>query len=202
MANGSARTHLSPASFRHTKFGKSKRATAMQRPQLEHIIRAAAGITGAKEFVIVGSQAVLGQFPNSPEELLVSIEADLFSPRSPADADLIDGSIGEGSPFHQTFGYYAHGVAEETAVLPSGWKERLVPIRNASTGGGTGLCLEIHDLAVSKLAAGREKDLRFVQALLRHHLAKLEIVRDRLDAAPISADRRELCLARLQRISS
>jgi len=174
----------------------------MQRPQLEHIIRAAAGITGAKEFVIIGSQAVLGQFPNSPEELLVSIEADLFSPRSPADADLIDGSIGEGSPFHQTFGYYAHGVAEETAVLPSGWKERLVPIRNASTGGGTGLCLEIHDLVVSKLAAGREKDLRFVQALLRHHLAKLGIVRDRLDAAPISADRRELCLARLQNISS
>ena len=67
----------------------------MQRPQLEHIIRAAAGITGAKEFVIIGSQAVLGQFPNTPDELLVSIEADLFSLRNPADADLIDGSIGE-----------------------------------------------------------------------------------------------------------
>jgi hypothetical protein len=41
----------------------------MQRPQLEHIIRAAAGITGAHEFVIVGSQAVLGQFPDAPAEL-------------------------------------------------------------------------------------------------------------------------------------
>ena len=50
----------------------------MQRPQLEHIIRAAAGITGAQEFVIIGSQAVLGQFPHAPSELLVSIEADLF----------------------------------------------------------------------------------------------------------------------------
>ena len=37
----------------------------MQRPQLEHIIRAAAGITGADRLVIVGSQAILGQFPNA-----------------------------------------------------------------------------------------------------------------------------------------
>ena len=77
----------------------------MHRQQLEHIIRAAAGITGAPEFVIIGSQAVLGQFPQAPAELLSSIEADVFSLRDPADTDLIDGSIGEGSPFHQTFGY-------------------------------------------------------------------------------------------------
>ncbi|HEY1660857.1 MAG TPA: hypothetical protein VGI03_00415 [Verrucomicrobiae bacterium] len=94
----------------------------MQRLQLEHIIRAAAGITGAVDIVVIGSQAVLGQFPDSPADLTVSIEADVFTFRSPADADLIEGSIGEGSPFHQTFGYYAHGVAEETAILPSGWK--------------------------------------------------------------------------------
>jgi hypothetical protein len=102
----------------------------MQRPQLEHIIRAAAGITGAQEFIIVGSQAALGQFPDAPAELLVSIETDVFSLRNPADADLIDGSIGEGSPFHQTFGYYAHAVAVETAVLPAGWQERLVPAQS------------------------------------------------------------------------
>ena len=105
----------------------------MQRPQLEHLIRAAAGITGASEIVVIGSQAVLGQFPDAPGDLLVSLEADVFTFRDPADADLIEGSIGEGSPFHQTFGYYAHGVAEETAVLPRGWKERLVVLRNANT---------------------------------------------------------------------
>jgi hypothetical protein len=113
----------------------------MQRHQLEHIIRAAAAITGAERFVIVGSQAVLGQFPEAPAELLVSIEADVFSLRDPADSDLIDGSIGEGSPFHQTFGYYAHGVGAETAVLPAGWRDLLVPVRNANTGGGSGLCV-------------------------------------------------------------
>jgi hypothetical protein len=174
----------------------------MQRTQLEHLIRAATGITGADRFVVIGSQAILGQFAHPPEELLVSIEADLFSLRNPSDADLIDGSIGEGSPFHQTFGYYAHGVAEETAVLPAGWKERLVPLSNENTGGGTGLCLEVHDLAVSKLVAGREKDLDYVGAILRHRLAQGEIIRERLNSTPIPQARRELCLSRMKRFSS
>lgn len=169
----------------------------MQRPQLEHIIRAAAGITGTDQFVVVGSQAILGQFPNAPGELLVSIEADVFSLRSAEDADLIDGSIGEGSPFHQTFGYYAHGVSEETAVLPPGWKNRLIAIRNENTGGGTGLCLEVHDLAVSKLIAG-EKDLDFVGAVLRHGLANPEIIQQRLASTSLTKERQAACLARLQ----
>lgn len=123
----------------------------MQRPQLEHSIRAAAGITGTGEIVVIGSQAVLGQFPDAPAELLGSIEADLFTFRGPDDAALIEGSIGEGSPFHQAFGYYAHGVAEETAILPAGWKERLVGVRNENTGGGCGLCLEPRPTASDRL---------------------------------------------------
>jgi hypothetical protein len=172
----------------------------MQRHQLEHIIRASAAITGAKEFIVVGSQAVLGQFPQAPEELLESIEADVFSPRSAAESDLIDGSIGEGSPFHQTFGYYAHGVAPETAVLPEGWRDRLVAVCNANTGTGTGLCLEVHDLAVSKVAAGREKDLHFVGALIRHHLVEDSTILERLTRTPLSAEARQLCRTRLQRL--
>jgi len=172
----------------------------MHRQQLEHIIRAAAGITGALEFVIVGSQAVLGQFPQAPDELLVSIEADIFSLRDPADSDLIDGSIGEGSPFHQTFGYYAHGVSAETAILPNEWRDRLVPVRNQNTGGGTGLCLEIHDLAVSKLVAGREKDVDFIGGLLRHRLVQVPVIRDRLNKTALAPDRLQILLALLDRL--
>jgi hypothetical protein len=174
----------------------------MERPQLEHIIRAAAAITGAAEFVIVGSQAVLGQFPQAPPELLMSIEADVFSLRDPADSDLIDGSIGEGSPFHQTFGYYAHGVGVETAVLPAGWRERLVPVHNPNTGGGTGLCIEVHDLAVSKLVAGREKDLDFISSLLHHRLALAETILTRLGKTDVAPERLATCQARLKRLSA
>ena len=174
----------------------------MQRPQLEHIIRAAAGITGATEIIVIGSQALLGQFPNAPAELLVSIEADVFTFRSPEDADLIDGSIGEGSPFHQTFGYYAHGVAEETAIVPAGWKDRLIPVRNANTGNGGGLCLEAHDLAVAKLAAGREKDTAFVTELLRYKLTDSKTIESRLRQSPLTGEQLKLALARLKRLAT
>jgi alcohol dehydrogenase YqhD (iron-dependent ADH family) len=87
----------------------------MRRHQLEHIIRAAFGIVAAPELAIIGSQALLGQFPAAPSELLTSIEADVFAPEDPSAADLIDGSIGEGSPFHQTFGYHARGVGPDPA---------------------------------------------------------------------------------------
>ena len=173
----------------------------MTREQLEHILRAAAGITGTSEFVIIGSQAILGQYPDAPAELRISMEADVFSFRDPQAADLIDGSIGEESPFHHTFGYYAHGVGEETAVVPAGWKDRLIPVRSENTGQATGLCLEAHDLAVSKLVAGRDNDLAFVAAMLRHGLASTDVIRERLATTPLDEERRGLCLARLERLS-
>lgn len=171
----------------------------MQRHQLEHIIRAAAGITGRPEFVVIDSQAILGSFPRAPAELLASVEADVFSLDDPAAGELIEGCIGEGSPFHDTFGYYAHGVGVETAVLPDGWRERLVRVSNQNTGGGSGLCLEVHDLAVSKLVAGREKDLDFVAALASHHMADPEVLRQRLAGTPLDPERRALCEAWLAR---
>ena len=51
---------------------------------------------------LIGSQAILGQFPDAPSELLVSREADVYPRMHPERAELIDGSIGEGSPFEPT----------------------------------------------------------------------------------------------------
>lgn len=177
----------------------SKRVT---RSQLEHIIRAAAANADTEELVVVGSQAILGSFPDAPIELLESMEADVFPRHRPADAVLIDGSIGELSPFHETFGYYAHGVDESTATLPAGWPGRLVPICNENTRGATGWCLETHDLAVSKLVAGREKDLAFVGALFRHRLAQPALVRERLAQTFLAAPAHALALDRLHRLAN
>lgn len=172
----------------------------MTRAQLEHIIRAAADIADDDELIIVGSQAVLGQFPEAPADLLVSVEADVYPRNRPERADLIDASIGEGSPFHDTYGYYAQGVGEDTAVLPAGWQERLVPIRNPNTRGATGWCLEIHDLCISKLLAGRNKDLVFLESIARHGLATLRTLRARLRETDIPEPVRSLAEARLTRI--
>ena len=48
----------------------------MKRAELEHVIRAASGITRQPDLVVVGSQAVLAQFPDAPAALLSSMEAD------------------------------------------------------------------------------------------------------------------------------
>lgn len=164
----------------------------MTRSQLEHLLRAAADIADDDDIVVIGSQAILGQFPDAPAAMRVSAEADLFPLHHPERADLIEGSIGELSPFHQTYGYYAQGVAEETARLPAGWKERLVVIQNPNTRGARGWCLEIHDLLVSKAIAGREKDVAFLGEAAAHGLADSAVLLRRLaavEAAPEAIDR-------------
>jgi Nucleotidyltransferase of unknown function (DUF6036) len=172
----------------------------MNRASLEHILRASAAITNERDIVVIGSQALLAQFPSAPDLLLSSIEADVFPRADPAKSILIDGAIGELSSFHQTFGYYAHGVDETTATLPPGWQDRLVPIHNENTGGATGWCLEVHDLAASKLAAGRQKDLDFVRLLLREKMVAADTLASRIEALPLPADRRELVRDRLRRL--
>ena len=68
---------------------------------------------------------ILGPIPNPPAELTMSMEADIYPMNAEERADDIDGALGEGSHFHETYGYYAQGVDSTTACLPHGWKERL-----------------------------------------------------------------------------
>lgn len=171
----------------------------MNRAQLEHVVRAAGLIADDREIVVVGSMAVLGQFPAAPAELLVSVEADVYPRNHPERADVIDGSIGEGSPFHTTFGYYAQGVGVRTAVLPHGWEARLVLLQGESMAGVTGLCLEIHDLLISKLVAGREKDLEFARVALACGLARAEVLRERLAETELEPRLREAVRVRILR---
>lgn len=144
--------------------------------QLEHVLRAAGAITGETEMVVIGSQAVLAVFPEAPGILAASMEADLYPPAAPEKADLIDGTIGEGSPFHETFGYYAHGVGPETARLPAEWRSRCRVVETAATGGVRALCPAPADLAASKLIAGRPKDVAFVSAMIAAGLVRPEAV--------------------------
>ena len=157
----------------------------MQRSELEHLIRASGEISGDDEIIIIGSQAILGQFPDAPLSLLVSMEADIYPKNRPERADHVDGAIGEGSPFHELHGYYAQGVGVSTATLPAGWQSRLVSVRNENTNGVTGLCLEAHDLAVSKLVAQRTKDTNFIQQLVKHGMINEETMLSRLDGTDL-----------------
>ena len=172
----------------------------MNRADLEHILRAAAAIANEREFIVIGSQAILGQYPDAPNSLRVSVEADVYPRHAPELSDLVDGAIGELSNFHQTFGYYAHGVDQTTAILPARWMDRLVRVENENTGGAIGWCLEAHDLAASKLAAGRDQDIRFVRVLLTERLVRADELAERIDALSVPIDQVRLVRERLDRL--
>jgi hypothetical protein len=178
----------------------------LKRHQLEHIVRAAADVT-SDEIVVVGSQAVLIQFPNAPPELLTSLEADVYPRANPERAIEIDGALGDGSPFHELYGYYAHGVGPETPIAPEGWEDRLVRMETHSTlmkSTVTGWGIEIHDLVLSKLAAGRQHDYVFVEVALQTGIVDLPKLRELLLLMPeshrdLTRDRLEGLIARLTR---
>lgn len=173
----------------------------MNREQLEHVIRAAAANADTDQIVVVGSQSILGAYPEVTHPALCrSMEADVFPLTAPENSILIDGAIGERSIFHETFGYYAHGVDLETAVLPEGWKDRLIPIQNENTRHCTGWCLDPHDLAISKLVAGRPKDLEFLAAMHELKMLNRKILEDRLAETKLDQNLRAVCEVRIHAI--
>jgi len=169
----------------------------MTRSNLEHIIRAAGTIADDPDIIVIGSQSVLGQFPNADPELLVSLEADVYPKNQPDRSDLIDGSIGEGSPFEREFGYYAHGVDSTTAILPNGWEQRLILVTGENTRHIRGWCLEAHDLAIAKLVAGRPKDLDFVRILASRSYVLGQTLYQRLAETELPLELRPLVEARI-----
>lgn len=157
-------------------------------------------IADDQEIVVIGSQAILATAADAPSPMLVSVEADVYPRNHPDRADLIDGSIGELSPFHQTFGYYAHGVHPTVAALPEGWQNRLVKL-DQGTSDVIGWCLDPDDLALSKLVAGREKDLEFVRVGMDAGLIDPSALVDRLPHMTLFEPVREAVRGRIERLA-
>lgn len=173
----------------------------MKRAEFEHVIRAAADIV-EDELIVIGSQAILAEHPTAPAALLRSQELDLYPRHEPERAIEIDANIGDGSIFHRTFGYYAHGLGPEALCsAPAGWESRLVKVELRSHRGGcaTAWCLSTQDLLVTKLAAGRPgHDLEFVEQAIAAGLASADQLRLGVDLLP--TDVREHTRRRLEGI--
>ena len=173
----------------------------MNREQLEHAIRSACDISGDNEVYIFGSQAILGQYPNADDKLTRSIEVDAYPKNKPETVDKIDGALGENSPFHHTHGFYVHGVSIETASLPEGWQDRTKKVQDYMDEDKIGWCIEVHDLAASKLMAYREKDIRFVRTMIVENLINLEVLRKRLQMTDTEFSVKERALNWVDKIS-
>ena len=131
-------------------------------------LEASATATGEREFIVVGAVSIVGPCVAPPPELVMSADIDLF-PRTRESAEIneaIAANCGLGSAFEDAHGFYVEGVGRWTLLgtLPD-WEQRLV--RVVSSAGVIGWCRCPLDLAVVKLDAAREKDLRYVRVLLQ-----------------------------------
>jgi hypothetical protein len=156
----------------------------MKKRHVDHVLRAAGRITGERQFIIIGSQSLHAKFPDLADEIGVSVEVDLIAKAQPARGELLN-AIGQDSQFHVTHGYYADPVDMNTAVLPKGWRGRLVNLPPGDTEGVAGLCLDPHDLAISKYVARREKDIEFTREMARRKLVDKERLLDLVRDTPV-----------------
>ncbi|HEX8791466.1 MAG TPA: DUF6036 family nucleotidyltransferase [Polyangiaceae bacterium] len=166
----------------------------MRREQLQELLREAGRVAGRDELVVIGSQAVHALTGTAPAEVVVSRECDLWLDEGDAAADALERQLGMQSPFFAERGVYVDVVPPGIPVLPEGWRDRLVSLDAAPV---VARCLEAHDLAIAKLAAGRLKDYELVAALTRQGLVEPAAIRQRI--ASISEPRlRAILLARVQ----
>jgi hypothetical protein len=159
----------------------------MKREQLAHALRCASRIADIRDVLVIGSQSILGSYSEDelPREATGSTEVDIAFLDDPDDkSGLVDGAIGEFSDFHHEFGYYLQGVSVNTAVLPEGWRDRLVPYDTPYTEPGRGLCLEPHDCILAKLVRFDEKDQNFAVALVQAGLIDLDTLAERVGTLP------------------
>jgi Nucleotidyltransferase of unknown function (DUF6036) len=167
----------------------AKQPRGMNRRQLEHVLAIASRVGDASDLLVIGSQSILGSIPEDrlPYAATASIEVDIAFLNDPDNekADDVDGAIGELSPFHEKFGYYAQGVSVTTATLPTGWQERLVTVSTGHAVPAKVLFLDPHDCVVAKLVAGREKDTMFAAALLDAGLIEPSIIAERIDTVEV-----------------
>ncbi len=145
------------------------------------LLRAAKALCGHREYVVVGSLSILGlaEVTAIPADMTVSIDADCYTRSDPARVFELQSALGEGSAYHRDKGIYLDPVSPKLPTLPTGWEQRLISL---SRDGLVASFLEPNDAAVSKLARGEPRDLRWVRAGIKSGIISLAAVRLRMRA--------------------
>lgn len=165
--------------------------------QLQHVILEIGRRFDIDEFHIIGSAAILAALPNPPEGALTATrDVDVIPPNDDERlADRISFVLGEASDFDAEYGYYAQGVTSYTPrFAPPDWMTRAIPVRVDRY---TGWCMEPNDLVLSKLGAGREKDLDFARSAVQLGLVQRDELTTRLDRVACSEEHRRLISSRI-----
>lgn len=169
----------------------------MRRVQLQRIIFEIGERFALTEVFVIGSSAILAVLPDPPEGALTATrDVDIIPPNGDERmADRISFVIGEASTFDVEYGYHAQGVSFKTPTYaPSGWQARTIDV---PVGKIVAHCMEPNDVVLSKLGAGREKDLEFASAAAALGLIERSVLLNRLSLVPATSDHLNLIAQRV-----
>jgi hypothetical protein len=166
----------------------------MKRAQLEDLLRELVRVLGRREVAMIGSQCVHAATDAPPGEVLMSRECDILIDDNDPAREQIDAALGSTSMYQREHGIFIDTVSPSFPFLPDGWEQRANLL---VSGEARSRCLELHDLVLSKLAAGRLKDNELIAALIHYKLVDVDTARARI-AAVADLHMRAILLARLQ----
>lgn len=160
----------------------------MNRDHIQRLLGEAAKLTNHRDYVIIGSLAVLGAVANPPETMVFSIDVDLYPKDDPGRTAEIASRLGLGSDFEQSHGYYADVVSPMLPTLPEGWEQRLV--RLTFENGVTGWFLEPNDAAISKYVRAEPRDRQWIWAGLEAGILSTAVIEYRMRETSMETDER------------
>jgi len=152
----------------------------VRKSDLFELVRQIKSIAPEETPIIVGSQAVHVVTAFLPEIVQQSIECDFLLASGKTETRVeINKKLGVFSSYQIEHGFYADALGLATVVLPPNWRERLQSLKDEN-GNLIAYAAEIHDIAVSKLIAGREKDFLFLKELFARELIDIDIFLERV----------------------
>jgi len=162
--------------------------------QVFKLLERARELTHHREWVIVGSNSVLGWAGGTaiPADMAMSVDLDTYLKNDPGRTGELVKDLGEGSPFHAKEGFYLDAVSPKLPTLPDGWEGRLLQVERD---GNSAWFIDPDDAAISKYARGEPRDQRWIRAGLAAGLISLPKVQARLGKTDF-LDRNEVEAAR------
>jgi len=149
----------------------------MRRNDLQRLFARAKELTGATDFVVLGSLAALGYTGDVPPRMAMSVDVDAYIKNDPARVFELARLLGQGSVFEAEHGYYLDPISPTVATLPAGWEQRLVRIGLEPE--VVAWFLEPNDAAVSKYARMEPRDREWIRAGLAGRILSLATIEKR-----------------------
>lgn len=147
---------------------------------LHRLFAEARKLTNHDEFVVVGSNSVLGVPRDGalPARMTMSIDVDAYTRGDPGRIFAVEKQLGQGSRFEAEHGYFLDPVSPTLPTLPAGWEGRL--FKHSFDDGLVLHFLDPNDAAVSKYARCEPRDRDWLRAGLSSGVLSAAIIEYRM----------------------